>query len=245
VQVAFQPPGYAPGGPITGYRLTAQPGGVTVTLPASGSSATITGLHNCVATSVTVAALTSAGAGTAVASPSVVPSQFLVSDSGLRTDGATWFPITMPGQRLTWCFDPANAVRHEIVDPSGMGLFDSGGRRPGATWRLALPAAGIYSVGDTAAPIAGVIVVELRDAQGTLVWAKGRLPAAFVVDVNVQPPGADWQPWLSGTTAPSAAYGAGDPGYAGPGRYGFESRVRSLSTGATSEWSPAIRLKVG
>jgi hypothetical protein len=61
----------------------------------------------------------------------------------------------------------------------------------------------------------------------------------------VQPPGGSWQSWLSETSLLSATYGAGDPGYSGAGAYLFEARLRSVATGDTSGWSPAIKLAVG
>lgn len=66
--VTWTPPGDG-GSPVTGYTVTASPGGATVTAEASATSTTVTGLTNGTAYTVTVTAANAAGPG-ATSSPS-------------------------------------------------------------------------------------------------------------------------------------------------------------------------------
>lgn len=95
--VAFTPPGDIGGGPITGYRVTSSPGGITAT--GASSPITVTGLTNGTAYTFTVAAQNAGGYGPesaasnsvtpAVTDPSFASVTSLLSFDG--TNGSTTF----------------------------------------------------------------------------------------------------------------------------------------------------------
>lgn len=79
--VTFTAPGSTGGGPITGYRVTSTPGGITAT--GAGSPITVTGLTNGVAYTFTVAAQNAGGFGPeSAASNSVTPSAVTLNLTG-------------------------------------------------------------------------------------------------------------------------------------------------------------------
>jgi hypothetical protein len=83
--VTFTAPGSQGGGPITGYRATSTPGGITAT--GAASPITVTGLTNGTAYTFTVAAQNAGGFGPeSAASNSVTPVANLVANGDFSTD---------------------------------------------------------------------------------------------------------------------------------------------------------------
>lgn len=83
--VTFTPPGDTGGGPITNYRATSSPGGITGT--AASSPITVTGLTNGQAYTFTVAAQNAGGFGPeSAASNSVTPVANLVANGDFASD---------------------------------------------------------------------------------------------------------------------------------------------------------------
>ena len=64
-------------------------------------------------------------------------------------------------------------------------------------------------------------------------------PAGSAFDVQVKVPGsASFTDWRTGVTSLQGTFAPSDPQWAGPGTYSFRSRLRQVSTGAASGYSP-------
>jgi hypothetical protein len=81
------------GGPITSYKVTASPGGATVSVPANATFATISGLTPGTSYTFTVQGINSSGAGVGAVTPALTPT------SGLSpfTSYLNWYDKASPG----------------------------------------------------------------------------------------------------------------------------------------------------
>jgi hypothetical protein len=146
-----------------------------------------------------------------------------------------------------WTFSPDNAGSHRILDPTPMGLFDSGLRPPGGSYSVRFTAAGQYTIRHqqtgqnslvhvipTVKPFAGTTTTQF-----VLRWAT-HIPAGFVVDVQISRPGEGYVTWLTGQTTLSEPFVPDD----GPGAYRFRSRLRRASNNASTWWSIPVTVNV-
>jgi plastocyanin len=167
-----------------------------------------------------------------------------VTDTGFSIDQAT----VALGATVAWTFPEANLNNHRVVDRQRMGLFDSGPRPAGSSYTFAFLGAGSYTARD---PISGdqlqlKIAPTVNPLQGsettqfTVTWATG-VVTGFVFDVQVNRPGpASWEDWKTGVTTLSAKFTPD----AGTGEYSFRARVRNLTNGKASAYSPAVTITV-
>jgi spore germination protein YaaH len=81
------------GTPITGYQVTANPGGISVTVPANVTIADMLGLTPGTAYTVSVQAINSAGTGLAATSPAVTPTSGAPTYEGFLN----WYDRASPG----------------------------------------------------------------------------------------------------------------------------------------------------
>ena len=146
-------------------------------------------------------------------------------------------------------WDNAGTAVHSIVDSTGMGLFDSGPMAPGDSFTFSFPSAGVYSLRDQDSSFAGSVKVapSASPQSGdvttafTITWSAAPPEAGFAFDVQVKRPGSStWSTWRTGTSAVSAGF---EPD-AGAGTYAFHTRLRKLSDGTASKWSPSVSLTV-
>jgi hypothetical protein len=165
-----------------------------------------------------------------------------VSDTGFSIDTA---PIGL-GAAAAWMFLTTNLQNHRIRDATG--LFNSGLRPPGGSYTFAFQGAGTYSISDipthdqmklqvtpTANPLEGS-----QSTQFTITWASSSI-SGFVFDVQVRRPGApSWEDWKVGATALSDKFVPD----AGTGQYSFRARIRRLSDGKASGYSPRVTITV-
>ncbi len=152
------------------------------------------------------------------------------------------------GDRMEW--DATGASDHSASDFSSIKLFGSGLMPAGGTYGFVFFCAGIYKVLDSANalntqnvkvsmsvdPLTGTLTTTF-----TITWASITAPSGFVYDVQIKRPGSNrFVSWLSSQTVPSTTFVAD----AGVGTYSFESRLRSLTNGGTSGYSPPAKITV-
>lgn len=132
-----------------------------------------------------------------------------------------------------------------VSDASGMGLFTSGSLYPGSDFSFRFPAAGTYPyavapAGTVAPPANGTVKVApygFQIAFGTYVtvkWAAESAPSGYRYDVQVETPGGTYENWMKGTTVWSGVFDTDGT----QGVYYFRARLRNLTNGAHSGWSP-------
>jgi alpha-tubulin suppressor-like RCC1 family protein len=240
--ITWQPPSQDGGRPVTGYTVTASPGAITQSVDAATRSVKFTKLTNCTLYTFTVRATNVVGNG-ATASASAIPSSVVVRDSGYSRKQIS---ITL-GQKVTWCFDPANTTSHSVT--SNGGLFDSGPKPAGASFAVAFPAAGRYPF-HSAAPdtMTGAVSVKMEATpSGTsalLTWASAPPGPGSSMDVQVKPPGTTkWLDWRIATTTTSGMFSPSDQLFTVAGTYSFRARFRSSS--GLSSWSSPVPCHVG
>ena len=132
--------------------------------------------------------------------------------------------------------------------PSGLGLFDSGAKPIVSYFDRAFTAAGTFRYQDGIPPgttFGWITVPVTLPASGvvgqpfTVTWGTAAQGANLVFDVLVEVPGGTgytaWQTTanLSGSYTPAV-----------PGRYRFIARLRNTSTGAATDYSPAVSIQV-
>lgn len=153
------------------------------------------------------------------------------------------------GAAAVWHFPAGNTTAHGIRDQSGLQLFDSTQMAPGSSFAYTYEAAGTYPVLDpvTGSLAAVPVAIQANPTGGglqttfQLIWAAQSAPSGEIYDVEIQRPLASaFQPWQTGTTAPSAAFTPDGL----PGTYQFRSRLRRVADGATAPWSPTLTLNV-
>lgn len=153
-----------------------------------------------------------------------------------------------PGRIVRWNF--VGALRHAVIDTSGMGLFDSGPRDPGGTFTVTFVDAGSYAYADPLHPtMTGVVRVPVTalpatgttSSSFTITWGAGTAPSGFVSDVQVRRPGTTrWRNWRVSQVSPSTIFVPD----LGAGTYSFRARLRNLATGAASGWSAVTPIAV-
>ncbi len=153
------------------------------------------------------------------------------------------------GQMAEWIFKgPSN---HTVTDRTGMGLFDSGITAPGsAPFTVTFPSAGIYPYlchlhsamrGKVQVPIQVSPATGGVATQFTITWSSAGAPAGFVFDIQIKRPGASsFVDWKLSRTRRRTVFTAD----AGAGRYSFRARLRKLSDGTHSAYSPARHVSV-
>ena len=130
---------------------------------------------------------------------------------------------------------------HQLVDGSGMQLFDSGSRPTGGSFQVTLNAAATYSVVDLATNASSSVGVPVKlPASGrtgmpfTVTWSAAAPAQSFVFDVQVRTPSdTGFHNWQVGQTNVAATYVP-----SAPGSYSFRARLRNSANGAFSRWSP-------
>lgn len=104
---AWQPPVSDGGTPVTGYTVTAEPGGHQVTVPADQTSADITGLTNGTSYTITVTAQNTVGTSPTAAPTSVTPAGLpgppvnAHATAGIHTVNLTWDAAPANGSPIT------------------------------------------------------------------------------------------------------------------------------------------------
>jgi Fibronectin type III domain len=219
VSVSWAAPGSDGGSPVTGYLVSAQGGGTTITQTVSSASATsavIGGLTNGTAYDVTVAAVNAVGTGPAAAA------------SGPVTPTAAAPLITSPnsmvvgvGQKLTFKVTAAGSPKPAITaaglpgwltfTPAGGGSGTlSGSPPPGAGGVYALTFGASNGVGFAVTQDATLSVLEFTSA-ASATFPLGQ-PASFTVTTSL--PADAPAISLSGSLPPDVSFEVGSDGTA-------------------------------
>jgi Tol biopolymer transport system component len=153
------------------------------------------------------------------------------------------------GTKVVWDF--AGPGTHDVTDSSSLGLFASGNRAGGATYGYRYTAAGTFTfrckdhrkmTGAVSVPMRASATSGSTSTQITLTWSSlAAVPSGFVVDVQIlRPRTKKWASWKSGVSTGSAVFSPDSGG----GAYRFQARLRSLTTGASSAWSPQLTITI-
>jgi hypothetical protein len=153
------------------------------------------------------------------------------------------------GLTAAWDFPAADASSHTVTDATGLGLFDSGSKLPGTSFTFRFAAAGTYAIVDTLFPshVESIAVpVDAQPPTGTpttafqIAWGTGVLPG-YLFDIQIMRPGnPTWSDWQTGVTISFASFTPDS----GTGTYSFRGRLRNVSNGASSDWSPIASITV-
>ena len=152
------------------------------------------------------------------------------------------------GDAVQWDFFGPNF--HTATEQTGLQLFNSGVQGAGGTFSFTFVTAGTYQylcsihptlmMGTVAVPLKASPTTLPLGASVTITWASAAIPVGYVMDLEVKKPGgANFNPLLTGTTQKK---GTGVP--PARGTYQFRARLRRLSNGATSMFSPIISISV-
>jgi len=148
------------------------------------------------------------------------------------------------GNTVGWSL--IGSATHEIVETSGLNLFDSGARVTGTSFQFAFNSAGSYPVSDQISGATSTVAIPVQvPAKGrvnkplTVTWSTAPPANGFVFDAQVQIPGGTFQDWITGQTLAAANYLP-----AASGDYLFRARLRDGVSGASSNWSPPGKVNV-
>jgi streptogramin lyase len=172
-------------------------------------------------------------------------SNILAMDSGFVPQTRS---VPVRGMTVKWSF--VGAQTGAVIDTSGMSLFASGTKPIGSSYSFTFSGAGTYRYSDPvhASHVAAITVpLSATPANGTattkfkLTWASAPPPAGFVFDVQESgPPGEAFHNLFTGQTGTMATFVANE----GIGPYYFRARLRKISNGKASGWSPPAAITV-
>ncbi|HEX2220775.1 MAG TPA: PKD domain-containing protein, partial [Gemmatimonadales bacterium] len=156
---------------------------------------------------------------------------------------------TAQGGTVRWSFQGPGT--HDVTDKSGMRLFASGSRTPGAAWSFAFQAAGSYAYycslhgnrhsGKIRVPVQVSPAGGTAATAFTVTWASASAPSGYVYDIQIQRPGTTgFVNWKTGQTARSATFTPDR----GAGTYSFRARLKKTSNGRASGYSPTQSVTV-
>ncbi|MEP6955638.1 MAG: plastocyanin/azurin family copper-binding protein [Chthoniobacterales bacterium] len=146
------------------------------------------------------------------------------------------------GQTVRWTFE--DNTDHTVTDSTALGLFDSGNQSSGNVFQFVFKSAGVYPYHcEIHSGMQGKVQVPIQVAPGTgttttgftITWSPAPADAGFLFDVQIKRPGArSFVNWKMGRTKRMTAFTPG----AGTGNYSFRARLRKVSNGAHSLYSP-------
>jgi plastocyanin len=157
--------------------------------------------------------------------------------------------VTAPqGSTVRWDF--FGPTPHTSTDETFLQLWNSGFLNPGAAFSFRFDVAGSYAylctihpvlmTGTVAIPVTASPATAPLGSSLTVVWAAAPIPSGYVVDVEVDAPGpGGFRPLRTGTTAMRGTGVAPRRGV-----YVFRARLRRLSNGAVSAYSPTATVTV-
>ncbi|MEX1263213.1 MAG: hypothetical protein WEE66_04635 [Actinomycetota bacterium] len=158
-------------------------------------------------------------------------------------------PVVPAGTKVVWDF--AGPSAHNVTDSSSLALFASANKASGTSFAFRYTVAGTYAfrcsdhrkmIGAVTVPMSASAASGSISSQITLTWSSlTTVPAAYVVDAQILRPGTrKWAPWKQNVTLGSAVFTPD----AGKGAYAFRARLRKLSNGSASAWSPQLTITI-
>jgi hypothetical protein len=150
------------------------------------------------------------------------------------------------GEQAFWSVASGDASTHEVVDASGMGLFESGPLEPGRSFSYPFIGAGTYPITDGAHRSRVLVSFHPSPSHGSITttfhiqWASAASLPGLRYDVQIARPGSRFVDWLVNQGADEADFVPD----AGAGTYQFRARVRSVAAGGHSGWSPVASIVV-
>jgi plastocyanin len=139
---------------------------------------------------------------------------------------------------------------HTTTSDSPFSLWDSGTLGVGATFSWPFNAAGIFpyhcSIHASMHGLVGVLGAALprsgpAGTQFNIRVSKITAPPQFTYDAQMKVPGGQWTDWMTGFSPGTVTW---DSTGAQSGQYQFRSRLRRLSDGSASGYSPATTVTV-
>ncbi len=152
------------------------------------------------------------------------------------------------GSTVRWAFQGPGT--HDVTDKSGMAMFASGGKAPGASYSFTFQGAGTYAYhcsvhrtthsGRIRVPVQASPARGTRATAFTVTWASADAPTGYVYDIQIKRPGRSFVNWKVGQTVRSAGFTPDR----GTGTYSFRARLRKTSNNRASGYSPAESVSV-
>ncbi|MDH4112108.1 MAG: hypothetical protein OEV60_05400 [Actinomycetota bacterium] len=153
------------------------------------------------------------------------------------------------GTKVVWDF--LGTGTHNATDSSPLAMFASGNKGNGASFGYRYTGAGAYTfrctnhrkmTGSVAVPMGAAATSGSTSSQIALSWSSlATVPTGYVVDVQIlRPRSKKWATWRSSVSTGSGVFTPDS----GTGAYGFRSRLRAVSSGSTSGWSPPVTLTI-
>jgi plastocyanin len=152
------------------------------------------------------------------------------------------------GDKVRWTNNGPSS--HTTTSDAPFSLWNSGTLGVGQTYTWPYNAAGIFpyhcsihsfmtgniGVVGFASPTSGV-----AGTQFTINVSRIPAPPAFLYDIQMRSPGGGWADWMIGDTLAAVTW---DSTGKTPGVYQFRSRLRRVSDGSASGYSPATKVTV-
>jgi hypothetical protein len=213
-------------------------------MPATGTGPDLSGntgtFHGIVALTDTRVVAVGQGSNQASLVADLCP--FLVENHGFEPLSGT---VSGPGAAAFWAIPASDTASHDLADGTGFHLFDSGAKAPGSSYGFAFPASGTYAVTDTSNGAKEKVAVPMLatnvggEGTPTVEWATTDQLGGARFEVEYILPGATTFTVLYKNTSKlhqhlGTQFGAGT--------YKFRSRMRNLTTGAITGWSPTLTL---
>ena len=151
------------------------------------------------------------------------------------------------GTSVRWNFNGPGP--NSVVDNSGMNLYNSGVRQPGASFVFTFVGAGTYAYRSSVnGQLRGTVQVPMTvspasgstSTQFQVAWASGPPPPGFVYDVQVRRPGQQFLDWRASTTLSQDVFTPN----AGIGQYRFRARLRNTANGRSSGFSEVVVISI-
>lgn len=219
--VGWAPPTLTGGAAITGYRVTASPGGRSVTVASTVNQATVTGLSNGTRYRFTVVAINAKGAGTAAVTAWIVPSPIPPQITPAPTSTSRYLRDLTNSATANAATMRARGAADATANPSGhryLNLLQVGGQDE-------YDHGAILSATSRFVSYPNVVAALKTYVDGYASRQKGYAPVTIAVGTNndIDVSRAAGASWASNVVNPLSSYAARYPGITIAGANDIES----------------------